>query len=197
MRERRITGMAFTSALEVTGELCDKCKKPMNPESVGMHLQSSTKDFGSQNVWLHIDCILKIITKHRAEAIKLVLLLILAIPTWGLPSVPEPKPFETKPAAVHYWDKWNKIEAISMFSLASFDMAQSCHNVRSGGREDFLPTQSCAKIAVMIGAGEVGAIGLSMLLHKTGHHKLERIPILLMIQADTRGIVYSHSHGAW
>jgi hypothetical protein len=129
---------------------------------------------------------------------KIVLLLLLwVIPTFGLPSVPDPKPFEPKTAAVHYWDKWNKIEAIGMFSLASFDMAQSCHNIRTGGREDFLPTQNCAAIVGFIAAGEAGALGLSVLLHKTGHHKLERIPMLFMIQADTRGIVYSHLHGAW
>jgi hypothetical protein len=191
--------MAFGAILMTDGEsYCDQCDKPMDQEVPGLKMVTSFTKGVNHTVCLHIDCMLKIITQYRAKAIKLVLaLVLLAIPTFGLPSVPQPKPFETKPAAVHYWDKWNRIESLSMFSLASFDMAQSCHNVRSGGREDFLPTQSCAKIAVMIGAGEVGAIGLSMLLHKTGHHKLERIPILLMIQADTRGIVYSHSHGAW
>jgi hypothetical protein len=193
----RLTEMALTSFLEVSSESCDKCKKPMNQESPGIQIRVSCRAMTDNMIWMHIYCLLKIIAKHRAEAIKLVLFLMLAIPTWGLPSVPEPKPFETKPAAVHYWDKWNKLEAVSMFSLASFDMAQSCHNVRSGGREDFLPTQNCAAIVGMVAAGEVGAIGVSMLLHKTGHHKLERIPMLLMIQADTRGIIYSRNHGAW
>jgi hypothetical protein len=186
--------MPLRSYICCEGNICDKCEKAMNERKPGMRISAS---WGDRNIWVHIDCLLKIITKHRAEAIKLVLFLMLAIPAFGLPSVPEPKPFETKPAAVHYWDKWNKIEAVSMFSLASFDMAQSCHNVRSGGHEDFLPVQNCAAIVGMVAAGEVGAIGISILLHKTGHHKLERIPMLLMIQADTRGIIYSHSHGAW
>jgi hypothetical protein len=128
----------------------------------------------------------------------LLVCLLYASPVLALPDAPVPKPIEPSPVAARpYWDKWNKAEAVSMFSLASFDMAQTCHNLRNGGREVFLPTQRCTAIVGFIAGGEAGAIGLSLLLHKTGHHKLERIPMLIMVQADTRGIVYSKKHGAW
>jgi hypothetical protein len=56
--------MAFRSDLDVSGELCDKCRKPMNPERPGVVIWTSCQELGRQMVWLHIDCLQKIIRKH-------------------------------------------------------------------------------------------------------------------------------------
>jgi hypothetical protein len=104
---------------------------------------------------------------------------------------------QVQPVAIHrFWDKPNKLEFGAMVGLAAFDMAQTCDNLANGGNESFL-TQSCPKdLAIILGVN-AGTVGLAWLLHRTGHHKLERIPMLWKAGDSINGIVYSKQHGAW
>lgn len=101
------------------------------------------------------------------------------------------------PKPVHkFYDRPAKIELTVAIGAAAFDMAQTCHNLANGGREQFM-TQSCAKNN-LIEAGLLGAQELAAYtLHRTGHHKLERLVRLYSTVDSTIGIVYSKQHGAW
>jgi hypothetical protein len=111
------------------------------------------------------------------------------------PRIETPRP---KPVAIHrYWDRANKIEFTAGMTLAAADMTQTCHNLAHGGHEEFLPTQNCGQaVAYTVGA-YAAAEGVAYILHRTGHHKLERVPVGYMAAASARGIAFSKIHGAW
>jgi hypothetical protein len=112
-----------------------------------------------------------------------------------LPEVPIAKPIEQKHSP-HFWDTPNKIEFASMTGLAVGDMTQTCRFLSRGWREMQL-TQSCPKDVAITAAFDAGAALAAFALHKTGHHKLERIPMLYMAGASARGIIESKVNGAW
>lgn len=118
---------------------------------------------------------------------------LLSGPTFGneLPDMPTPKPQHS------FFDKWNKLEFASSGTLAAFDAGQTCHNLATGGHEDKLPVKSCGTMVAFTLAEQAGAWSLAWVLHKTGHHKLERIPALYLIGANSYAIAYSHKHGAF
>lgn len=123
-------------------------------------------------------------------------------PAEPLPSMPtakiEPTPvaITNRPTLGRFWDRPNKISAIAMLSLASADMAQTCRNLARGGHEDWL-TQSCGKDVAITAAFEAGALAGAWALHRRGHHRLERMPMLFMAAQSARGLQYSQAHGAW
>jgi hypothetical protein len=155
------------------------------------------------------------------KAIWLAAVLLFAVPVLGQNQLvnsaiedPTPKVSSDSPTP-KFWDNINKMEFSTMTSLAAFDMAQTCHNLASrhtvhalgltpgvtvpmiiGGHEDFLPTQSCTGAVGLTAAFDASALGLSYLFHRTHHHKLERIPMLLMGEESARGIIYSRLHDA-
>lgn len=129
-----------------------------------------------------------------------------AIPAFGLPDSPIPKmPLPEsvfsisgypKPVARGFWDSTNKKELMGLAVVSGFDMGQTCHNLATGGREYWL-TQSCPKdVGIMLGF-DAAAVGVAWILHKTGHHKLERLPMLGQSEEHVRGIVFSKIHRAW
>ncbi len=124
-------------------------------------------------------------------------------PAESLPSTPAPKIAPT-PIAIRnpttlgrFWDRPNKASAVVMVSLAAADMAQTCRNLGRRGHEDFLPTQSCVGAVAITSAFEMGAIAGAWALHRRGHHKLERVPMLFMAGQSARAIAYSKSKGGW
>ncbi len=55
------------------------------------------------------------------------------------------------------------------------DTIKTCRELSHGGVEDWIPTQTCGGI-VAWQAGSVGlTLGVGWLLHKHGHHRLERL----------------------
>jgi hypothetical protein len=136
--------------------------------------------------------------------IALFLLLPVGICANELPESPRPtiqSSWPDKPAKPiwkehRFWDRANKVEAWTMAGLAGFDAGQTCHNISTGGHEYWL-TQSCAKDLAVIGAINTGTLGVAWLLHRTGHHKLERLPMLWKSGDSLHAIVFSKMHGAW
>lgn len=55
------------------------------------------------------------------------------------------------------------------------DATLTCNALSNGGRENWLPTQSCGGVVGFIAAGEAVQIGATWALHRTHHHKLELI----------------------
>lgn len=74
-----------------------------------------------------------------------------------------------------FFDRQQMIALYVHSGVRLADTINTCHTLANGGKEDWIPTQSCAGI-VAWQAGSVGlTLGLGWLFHKTGHHKLERI----------------------
>lgn len=95
-----------------------------------------------------------------------------------------------------FWDRPNRIEAVAMLSLATADMAQTCRFLARGERERWL-TQSCAaNVALTAGFTATALLG-AYALHRSGHHRLERLPMLYMTATSARGIVMSKRWGGW
>jgi hypothetical protein len=94
-----------------------------------------------------------------------------------------------------FYDRFAKLELAAAGTLAATDSAITCRFLARGQREMNLPTQSCAGMVgfqlAFYGAGE----GLSFLLHRTGHHKLERLPRLYLGAGNAYGIRFTAKHG--
>jgi len=94
-----------------------------------------------------------------------------------------------------FYDRFAKLELAAAGTLAATDSAITCRFLARGEREMNLPTQSCAGMVgfqlAFYGAGE----GLSFLLHRTGHHKLERLPRLYLGSGNAYGIAFTARHG--
>lgn len=91
-------------------------------------------------------------------------------------------------------DTGNRISFVAMVSARSFDTVQTCHNIKIGGGEDQLPGNSCKEVALFNTAFAGAGIGAAWLLHKTGHHKLERFPMWISFAGAAQGIAYSSTH---
>lgn len=121
-----------------------------------------------------------------------------------LPEVPEPHIAPTSlsvrpviaPGASRFWDRPNRIAAVGMFSLAAADMAQTCRFLARGERERWL-TQSCAANVSLTAGFTAAALLGAYALHRSGHHRLERVPMLYMTATSVRGIVMSKRWGGW
>lgn len=123
-------------------------------------------------------------------------------PKVSLPDMPEPNAAPTliakrNPAmSGRFWDRPNRIEAVTMFSLAAADMTQTCRFLARGEHERWL-TQSCgANVAITAGFTAAALLG-AYALHRSGHHRLERLPMLYMTATSARGIVMSKRWGGW
>lgn len=100
--------------------------------------------------------------------------------------------------SVHrFYDHPAKIELAVATSAAAFDIGQTCHNLATGGREVWLPTQHCPQITLVLLGSVAAQEGIAYMFHRTGHHKLERLIRLFTIEENTRAIIYSKQHGAW
>lgn len=110
-----------------------------------------------------------------------------------LPNAPVAKPMQP---THQFYDRFAKIELSASVTVAAFDIAQSCHNLATGGHEDWVPGR-CHGVTlvdlVFVAVEEVAVYGL----HRHGHHKLERLARLVSVEEQTRGIIYSKQHGAW
>ena len=89
-----------------------------------------------------------------------------------------------------------KMEFTGMVVMGSFDMAQTC-NFLQHGRPEGLLTQSCPGNVAITAGFDAAALGGAWLLHKTGHHKLARLPMLYMAGVSTYGVAKSKSMGGW
>lgn len=104
-----------------------------------------------------------------------------------------------KPERVHrFFDKWNAALFAGAGALDAADFAATRANLQSGGRE-LNPMvrvfgRSTAGLALNFGGEASGTVGLSYFLHKTGHHRLERIVPMLNITTSTGAVSYSLIH---
>jgi len=113
----------------------------------------------------------------------------------------EPQPpitLESKSSAHPFWDRQNCVLFSAVGGLATADFLMTRQNLASGGREMNPVTRLFSGSTPGLAANfvlETGAIvGTSYLLHKTGHHRLERIVSFVNIGASATAVTYSYAH---
>lgn len=134
------------------------------------------------------------------------------------PALPEPAVAAAKPEAAgfafapvvgvtaapkrtrehRFWDRENRILFSVAGGLAVADFCVTRANLASGGRELNPVTRvfsgSTAGLATNFALETGGLISVNYLLHKTGHHKLERITSYVNIGSSAGAVAWSLSH---
>jgi hypothetical protein len=96
--------------------------------------------------------------------------------------VPVERPHEHK-----FFDQQQRFALYVHSSMRTLDTIKTCRVLAHGGREDWIPSQSCGVITAWQ-AGSVGlALGAGWLFHRTGHHRLERITPWIATAASAGG----------
>ena len=100
--------------------------------------------------------------------------------------LPTQKPLEHK-----FFDSQQRFALYVHAGMRTADTIKTCRVLAHGGREDWIPSQSCGVISVWQ-AGSVGlALGAGWLFHHTGHHRLERITPWIGTAASAGGLTKS------
>jgi hypothetical protein len=97
-----------------------------------------------------------------------------------------------------FWDKQNLVLFTANAALSATDFSVTRENLQSGGRE-LNPIvrvfgRSSPGLAVNFAGETAGVVGLSYLLHRTGHHRLERIASTVNIGGSATAVAYGLSH---
>jgi len=105
----------------------------------------------------------------------------------------------SKPAVEHrFWDRENRILFSVAGGLAVADFCVTRANLASGGKELNPVTRvfsgSTAGLAANFALETGGLISVNYLLHKTGHHKLERITSYVNIGSSAGAVAWGLSH---
>lgn len=96
-----------------------------------------------------------------------------------------------------FYDRPAKLELAIWAGVGVGDLTQTCRFMARGIREVWMPGQGCR---TMVGLGVASVAGVELtgwLLHKTGHHRLERLPRLLGIAGNSAGLIVSKRRGDW
>jgi hypothetical protein len=102
------------------------------------------------------------------------------------------------PVTHRFWDRENRLFFLAVGALSTADFAVTRDNLANGGRE-LNPlvrpfAGSTAGLAASFSAQTAGVIGISYMLHRTGHHRLERITPLLNIAGSAVAVGYGLAH---
>lgn len=106
----------------------------------------------------------------------------------------------SKAPAIHgFWDVTNKTLFASHATLEAVDFGITHRNLSHGGKElDPMAKALCESGTpgqlVFFGARMAGVIAISYLLHKTGHHHLERAFPVYASGDSAYGVAYSFAH---
>ncbi len=99
----------------------------------------------------------------------------------------------------NFWDTANKMLFASHAALEALDFGITHHNLSDGGREldpeaKALCESGTAGQLVFFGGRMAGVIAITYLLHRTGHHKLERAFPAYASGDSAYGVAYSFAH---
>jgi hypothetical protein len=98
-----------------------------------------------------------------------------------------------------FWDVTNKLLFVSHAGLEVVDFGITHQNLSHGGRElDSMGKALCesgtAGQLTFFGGRTAGVIAISYLLHRTGHHKLERAFPVYASGDSAYGVAFSFAH---
>ncbi|HEY6252408.1 MAG TPA: hypothetical protein VI685_20835, partial [Candidatus Angelobacter sp.] len=121
-------------------------------------------------------------------------------------STASPILIQRKRAATHeFLDHQNMISFAAAASMRAADSAYTCAvgvgtTTRNADgsitvrHEDFMTVNSCHGVVLMNSGFTAAGLGGSYLLHKMGHHKLERLPNWIVASLPVLGIAYTATH---
>lgn len=97
-----------------------------------------------------------------------------------------------------FWDTENRMLFAGVVAANAGDFAVTYTNLQNGGRE-LNPIvrifgRSAAGLALNFGGQTAGVMGFSYFLHKTGHHRLERLVSMTNIGAGIGAVSYGLAH---
>src|ERR1700733_7667146 len=103
------------------------------------------------------------------------------------------------PSRAEFWDRANKALFASHAVLEALDFGITHHNLSDGGRELDPEAKALCESGtpgqlVFFGGRMAGVIAVSYLLHRTGHHKLERAFPIYASGDSAYGVAYSFAH---
>jgi hypothetical protein len=97
-----------------------------------------------------------------------------------------------------FWDRENGILFAAVAVSSTADFAVTYSNLSNGGKElnpvTRLFSGSTAGLALNFAGETAGVISISYFLHKTGHHKLERIISFANIGSSAAAVTYDLTH---
>jgi hypothetical protein len=107
--------------------------------------------------------------------------------------------FPDAPSTHRFWDGTNQRLILSHVALEAIDAGITHRNLSMGGKEvNAMAKQLCesgtAGQVLYFAGRSVGVVGISYLLHRTRHHKLERIFIVAASIDSAYGVTYSFAH---
>lgn len=101
-------------------------------------------------------------------------------------------------SAHKFWDKENYALFAGVAAGSSADFVITRSNLQGGGQE-LNPMvrvfgRSTAGLAVNFVGEAAGVVGVSYFLHRTGHHRLERLTSMVNMGASASAVTYSLAH---
>lgn len=102
------------------------------------------------------------------------------------------------PTQHRFWDKENLALFTANAAASAADFYVTRSNLQSGGTE-LNPVvrifgRSTAGLAVNFAGETAGVVGVSYFLHKSGHHRLERIASAVNIAGSAAAVTYGLTH---
>ena len=119
---------------------------------------------------------------------------VASYPAAAIPVVAAPR----VKAEHRFWDVPNRVLFATSAAMSAADFAVTRSNLQNGGAE-LNPMvrvfgRSTAGLAANFAGETAGVIGFSYLLHKTGHHKLERMFSVVNLGASAAAVGYGSTH---
>jgi hypothetical protein len=102
------------------------------------------------------------------------------------------------PTPHKFWDRENRVLFAATAALCAVDFSVTRMNLSNGGRE-LNPlvrpfTANSATLASNFAGQTAGVMAISYLLHRTGHHRIERFAPVANIAASAFAVSYGLSH---
>jgi hypothetical protein len=115
-----------------------------------------------------------------------------------LVKVVQPSALPEAPSHERFWDRENTILFATSAAFSAADFIVTRDNLRAGGQELNPVTRvfsgSTAGLAMNFAGETAGVIGISYMLHKTGHHKMERYVSMLNIGSSAAAVSFDLAH---
>lgn len=102
-----------------------------------------------------------------------------------------PDALKSQTKSHRFFDRPAKIALAISAGVFAADAATTCHNLANGGHEQWLPAQSCAGVTTWMAGSFATELGVSYLLHRKEHHRLERSVETLWATPSALGIMHS------
>lgn len=102
------------------------------------------------------------------------------------------------PSPHRFWDRENSILFATSAAFSAADFVVTRDNLRRGGQElnpvTRLFSGTTPGLAVNFAGETAGVLGVSYVLHRTGHHKMERMVSMLNIGSSAAAVTFDLAH---